>query len=110
MRGNARRLRHDATDAERAMWRLLRQRRLAEFKFRRQMPFNRYILDFVCLEQKIVVETDGSQHASSPRDAARDSALAAQGFRVLHYWNNDVLQRPMMVLEDLFNHLSGNNR
>jgi very-short-patch-repair endonuclease len=110
VRGNARRLRRDATDAENAMWRLLRQRRLAEFKFRRQAPFGRFILDFVCFERKIVVEIDGSQHASSPRDAARDSALAAQGFRVLRYWNNDVLQRPMTVLEDLFNCLSNDSR
>jgi very-short-patch-repair endonuclease len=83
------------------MWRLLRDRRLAAFKFRRQVPFQNYILDFVCFEQRIVIEIDGSQYASSDRDVARDTALAAEGFRTVRYWNNDVLQRPRAVLEDI---------
>ena len=77
------------------MWKLLRDHRLANFKFRRQVPFQSFILDFVCFERRLVVEIDGSQHASSERDAARDTALMAEGFRVARYWNNDVLyQRP----------------
>jgi very-short-patch-repair endonuclease len=99
-------MRRDSTDAEAAMWRLLRHRRLVGFKFRRQVPLEDFILDFVCFEQKVVVEIDGSQHFSSQRDWRRDSVLAREGFRVLRYWNNDVLQRPASVLEDLFAHLT----
>jgi very-short-patch-repair endonuclease len=63
-RGRARRLRRDFTDAELKMWRLLRDRRLASVKFRRQVPFRNYILDFVCFEHRLVIEVDGSQHAT----------------------------------------------
>ena len=84
------------------MWRLLRDRRLAKFKFRRQVPFQNYILDFVCLERKLVIEIDGSQHADSSRDVQREALLIAEGFRIARYWNNDVLQRRSSVLEDIF--------
>ncbi|TMJ52573.1 MAG: endonuclease domain-containing protein [Alphaproteobacteria bacterium] len=94
-------MRREPTDAEAAMWRLLRDRRFARFKFRRQAPFQNYILDFVCFEKRIIIEIDGSQHASSERDAARDAVLMAENFRVSRYWNNDVLQRPSEVLEDI---------
>jgi very-short-patch-repair endonuclease len=105
-RSHAKRLRRDRTDAEAAMWRLLRHRRLADFEFRRQVPFHNFILDFVCFDSKIVVEIDGSQHFESKRDRQRDAALADQGFRVLRYWNNEVLQHPTSVLEDIFVHLA----
>jgi len=97
----AKNMRREPTDAEAAMWRLFRDRRLARFKFRRQVPFQKYILDFVCFEQRFIVELDGSQHASSSRDAARDAVLLAEGFRIARYWNNDVLQQPVAVLEDI---------
>ena len=100
-RTHARRMRRQPTDAERAMWFLLRDRRLSEIKFGRQVPFQNYILDFVCFERRIVIEIDGGQHMESTRDAARNAALAKEGFRVIRYWNNDVLQRPNSVLEDL---------
>jgi very-short-patch-repair endonuclease len=83
------------------MWRLLRDRRLTDFKFRRQVPFQSFILDFVCFEQRLIVEVDGSQHADSTRDTARDAVLIGEGFRIARYWNNDVLQRPSSVLEDI---------
>ena len=83
------------------MWRLLRDRRLAPFKFRRQVPFQNFILDFVCFEKRIVIEIDGSQHASSRRDTGREVVLMAEGFRIVRYWNNDVLQQPNAVLEDI---------
>ena len=83
------------------MWRLLRDRRLSRFKFRRQVPFQSYIIDFICFERRFIVEIDGSQHADSKRDAARDAVLKAEGFQVVRYWNNDVLQRPSAVLEDV---------
>ena len=100
-------MRHEPTDAELAMWRLLRDRRLAKYKFRRQVPFQNYILDFVCFEKRVVIEIDGSQHAASARDTARDAILVAEGFRIERYWNNDVLQRPSAVLEDIFVKLAG---
>jgi very-short-patch-repair endonuclease len=77
-------------------------RRLSKAKFRRQAPFRNYILDFVCFERRVVVEIDGSQHLDSERDKERDSLLASEGFQVIRYWNNDVLQRRTAVLEDLF--------
>jgi len=95
-------MRREPTDAEAAMWRLLRDRRLASFKFRRQVPFKDFILDFACFEKRLIVEIDGSQHASSDRDAARDTVLMAEVFQIARYWNNDVLQQPSAVLEDIF--------
>jgi very-short-patch-repair endonuclease len=103
----AKAMRREPTDAEAAMWRLLRDRRLSKFKFRRQVPFRNYILDFVCFDEQFIVEIDGSQHAGSERDAARDAAVHAEGFRIARYWNNDVLQPPMSVLEDILAKLAG---
>ena len=101
VRNFAKKMRREPTDAEAAMWRLLRDRRLALFKFRRQVPFQNFILDFVCFERRIVIEIDGSQHASSSRDTAREAALMAEGFRIARYWNNDVLLKATSVLEDI---------
>ena len=100
-RRNARAMRQSSTDAESVMWRMLRDRRLGTAKFRRQAPFQNFILDFVCFERRLVVEIDGSQHADSKRDEKRDAALAKEKFRIARYWNNDVLQRREAVLEDL---------
>jgi very-short-patch-repair endonuclease len=102
IRNFAKRMRREPTDAELAMWRLLRDRRLGRFKFRRQVPFQSFILDFVCFEKRLIIEIDGSQHASSTRDEAREAMLVAEGFRISRYWNNDVLQHPSAVLEDIF--------
>ena len=102
----AKKMRGEPTDAEAAMWRLLRDRRLLQFKFRRQVPFQKYILDFVCFGRRLVIEIDGSQHESSERDSVRDRLLATEGFRVARYWNNDVLQRPTAVLEDILTKLA----
>jgi very-short-patch-repair endonuclease len=99
IRDFAKKMRRVPTDAEAAMWRLLRDRRLAQFKFRRQIPFQNFILDFVCFEKRMIVEIDGSQHASSERDATRDAVLMAEGFRILRY--NDVLQQRSAILEDI---------
>ncbi|MFT4116805.1 endonuclease domain-containing protein [Bradyrhizobium sp.] len=97
----AKNMRHDPTDAEAAMWRLLRDRRLSDHKFRRQVPIENYILDFACFEKRLVIEIDGSQHAESQRDATRDAILSAKGFSIVRYWNNDVLQQSTSVLEDI---------
>jgi very-short-patch-repair endonuclease len=80
------------TEAERRVWRLLRLRQLVGHKFRRQVPIGRFIADFACHEARLVVEIDGGQHdASSPEEAARTEFLQHQGYRVLRFWNNEVL-------------------
>ena len=91
MRRHARDLRLRMTDAERKLWFALRNRRFAGFKFRRQVPIERFIADFVCFEARLVIEVDGGQHADSIRDQKRDRWFAANGFRVMRFWNNEVL-------------------
>jgi very-short-patch-repair endonuclease len=98
-RALARALRAKATDSEIKLWRLLRSRRLASMKFRRQVPIGPWIVDFVSFEQRLIVEADGSQHAESENDKRRDYDLSERGFRVLRFWNNDVLMRPQSVME-----------
>ena len=97
-RGQARELRRDSTNAERKLWRLLRSRQLESVKFRRQVPIGSWIVDFVAFESMIVVEADGGQHAEATRDNARDADLRARGFRVLRFWNNNILANPEGVL------------
>lgn len=88
-----RRLRRTMTDAERKLWSVLRGRQLEGLKFRRQHPYEDYILDFVCLEKKIVVEVDGGQHQELvTEDGVRTKMLERAGFRVLRFWNHEVLQ------------------
>jgi primosomal protein N' (replication factor Y) len=88
---NARVLRKTMTDAERRLWSILRGRRLAGCKFRRQHPVNPYILDFACVECRLAVEADGGQHAGNEADRRRVALLRARGWRVLRLWNNDIL-------------------
>ena len=88
----ARSLRRDMTEAEERLWRELRDRRLDRIKFRRRAPIGKYVADFACLEAKLIVEIDGSQHAESAHDAMRDTDLRSRGFRVLRFWNDDVLR------------------
>ena len=88
----ARDLRRHSTDAERLLWKRLRNRGLSGLKFRRQVPVDRYVVDFLCESAGIIVEVDGGQHASvGGNDARRDAVLAECGYLVLRYWNNDVL-------------------
>jgi very-short-patch-repair endonuclease len=88
----ARKLRKNMTDAERALWRHLRLRQLDGHKFRRQGRIGPYIADFACLKAQIVVEVDGGQHADAHAyDSRRDDFMRGQGYRVLRFWNNDVL-------------------
>lgn len=88
----AKQLRQNQTNAEDLMWRELRAKRLAGFKFKRQAPIAQYFADFVCFEAKLIVELDGGQHNENPLDAKRDADLQALGFSVLRFWNNEVLQ------------------
>jgi very-short-patch-repair endonuclease len=94
----ARGLRLCSTEAERRLWRYLRGRGLAGFKFRRQRPIGGYIVDFACLEARLVVEVDGGQHAVASAEDARDRALAARGFRVIRVWNHEIVDNIEGVL------------
>jgi len=89
------------TDAERRLWYRLRAHRFDGHKFKRQVPIGPYIVDFACLGQKLVIEVDSGQHAESRSDAVRDNDLRREGFRVLRFWNNDVLQNTDGVLETI---------
>jgi very-short-patch-repair endonuclease len=93
-------LRNNATDAERALWRRLKGRQIERCKFRRQHPFGDFIVDFVCLERRVIVELDGSQHLDAREyDDARSEFLRSAGFVVARFWNNEVLGEIEAVLE-----------
>ena len=94
----ARRMRREPTEAERVLWRLLRNKRLAGCKFRRQQPIGRYVADFICFEARLIIEADGSQHVGNAYDKKRDAWLSSQDFRLLRFWNNDILGCPESVL------------
>lgn len=85
----SRRLRRSQTEAERILWRALRARQFNGLKFRRQVPFGLYILDFYCPAARLVIEVDGGQHTPA-RDAHRDEYLICEGLTVLHFWNSDI--------------------
>ena len=90
------------TDAENRLWQRLRGRQIAGSKFRRQHPFLDFVLDFVCLEMRLIVEVDGGQHQDSQQDRVRDRRLHEAGFRVLRFWNNQVLQEIDAVVEAIW--------
>jgi len=94
----ARQLRKGMTDAETCLWFYLRRRQLEGCRFRRQHPVGPYIADFVCVEAKLVIEIDGSQHLESSRDVVRDAWFREQGYCILHFWNHDVFDRTDEVL------------
>ena len=87
----ARSLRRALTPAEFALWGRLRGRQLGGFKFVRQEPIDRYYIDFVCRERRLIIELDGGQHSERREDKRRDSRLFALGYRVIRIWNNEVL-------------------
>lgn len=88
----ARRMRREMTEAELKLWRILRNRSLVGIKFRRQVPIGNYIADFCCLDRRLIVEVDGGQHAElEVADAWRSRFLKQEGFRVLRFWNDQVL-------------------
>ena len=92
-------LRKAATATERHLWRYLRDRQLAGFRFRRQVPIGNYIADFACLDAKLVIEVDGGQHlAQRDYDARRDAELVEHSYQVLRFWDNDVLLNIESVL------------
>jgi very-short-patch-repair endonuclease len=87
------------TDVERRLWYRLRAHRFSGLKFKRQVPIGPYVVDFANLRAKIVIEVDGGQHADNRRDEIRTRFLGTQGFRILRFWNNEVLQSTDEVLE-----------
>ena len=91
----ARELRQTSTDAERQLWSIVRNRKIAGYKFRRQVPIDRFFADFACIEARLIVELDGGQHAEQgDYDSMRTAALEAQGWAVLRFWNIQVLENP----------------
>jgi very-short-patch-repair endonuclease len=106
----ARKLRRERTEAEEALWQRVRAGRLLGYKFRTQAPIGRYHPDFCCPAAKLIVELDGSQHAESDAityDAERTAFLESQGYRVLRFWNNDVLTDMDAVVSAILRALSG---
>ena len=101
----AKNLRKSSTNAERLLWKHLRSKQLHGLKFRRQEPIGNFIVDFVCYEIRLIVEADGGQH-SSEIDADRDTWLNSQGFKVLRFWNHDVLMNIEGVLEVILRNCS----
>ena len=97
LRSRAKAMRHEPTVHERRLWKLLRDRRLADLKFRRQVVIGGYIADFVCFRHRLIVEADGPFHQTD-RDAVRDAALARLGFRVLRFPNPQVENRDWEVV------------
>ncbi len=95
----AKNLRKRSTDAERSLWKQLRAKQIEGLKFRRQQPIEKYIVDFICFEKKIIIEVDGGQHSGSDKDKERDKGLKEQGYKVLRFWNNEVLNNMTGVLE-----------
>jgi len=98
----ARTLRANSTDAERLLWSKLRSRQLDGWKFRRQVPLGRYVVDFLCEEARLVVELDGGQHDQMiERDALRTQWLGDNGYRVVRFWNNDAMSNIEGILQTL---------
>jgi very-short-patch-repair endonuclease len=100
MKALARTLRRNQTDAERRLWSRIRNRQLSGFKFRRQFPIPPYIVDFLCVEARLIIELDGSQHQTSEEyDGKRSRILRQRGYRIIRFWDNDVLLDTDAVLE-----------
>ncbi|HXW25658.1 MAG TPA: endonuclease domain-containing protein [Xanthobacteraceae bacterium] len=98
----ARKLRRNQTDAERVLWFRLRNRCLNDLKFKRQVPIDKYIVDFCCADARLIVELDGGQHAMRD-ETNRTAVLESMGYLLLRFWNNDVLQNMDRVLEEILN-------
>ena len=96
----AKALRLTMTDAELKLWSHLRRRQVGGTRFRKQVPIGPYVADFACLDLKLVIEVDGGQHdVNKPKDDIRTAWLEARGYRVLRFWNNDVLGNINGVIE-----------
>jgi very-short-patch-repair endonuclease len=111
LRSQAKRLRRAMTPAERKLWHALKAHRFQALHIRRQVPMGSYVADFICHAAKIVIEVDGAQHGFDQhleRDRARDAWFEAQGYRVLRFWNHDVLTGLDSVLDTIFANIPSN--
>jgi len=100
----ARQFRREQTDAEKAIWAILRRKQISGFKFRRQEPIGPYIVDFVSFQKRLIIEIDGGQHGEIQehmRDEARSAFLRSRGYKVMRFWNNDVLANREAVAESI---------
>ena len=95
-------MRSQPTDAERQLWAMLRDRRFSAFKFRRQVPVGPFIADFMCFSARLIVEADGGQHCENDYDERRTAWLEAQDFRVLRFWNHEILMQRRDVMDRLY--------
>ena len=101
----ARALRHNMTGAEKRLWSSLRGKQLEGFRFRRQHPLGPYIVDFICHEKKLVIEVDGGHHGEGDQavhDAARNTWIRSRGYRIIRFWNVDVLKNPDEVVRHIY--------
>lgn len=105
LRKRAKQMRSEPTPAEHRLWQILRAKRLAGYKFKRQLPIDHYIVDFVCPRRRLIVEADGGDHAENANDVRRDAYLTTQGFRILRFWNNDIFENEEGVLMSILNAL-----
>jgi very-short-patch-repair endonuclease len=106
----AKRLRREMTDAERVLWREVRAHSFAGFKFKRQEPLESFVVDFICYEAKLIIEIDGGQHADKKEaDEGRTRWLESRGYRVLRFWNNDVLKNIEGVMQEIEKYLPRNS-
>lgn len=103
--GTAKSLRRRLTDVEKKLWYQLRDRRFQGIKFRRQYPIGRYFVDFICVEKKLIIELDGSQHADNPKDIVRDNWLKNEGYVIIRFWNNEIIQNLDGVLQVVQTHI-----
>lgn len=103
----ARRLRRTETEEERRLWSDLRDRRLNDYKFSRQIPLGAYVADFLCREQRLIVEIDGFHHAERRTDKTRTDWLNRQGYSVLRFWNHEITQQRRTVLDTIVAALNG---
>src|SRR5277367_6156464 len=99
----SRALRRDSTEAEKRLWAILRNRNIDGYKFRRQFTIDSYVVDFYCIAERLIVELDGEQHADARKryDDVRTRELGARGFRVLRFWNTEVLQKTEGVIQEI---------
>jgi very-short-patch-repair endonuclease len=105
-------LRKSSTEAEKRLWKLLRAKQLAGYKFRRQEPIGPYIVDFVCFRPRLVIELDGGQHDATTQrahDERRTAWLRSQSFNVIRFWNNQLLENEAGVLHEILGALGAND-
>ena len=106
LKQRSRDLRKNLTDAEQKLWQKLRNKQINDHKFRRQFVLGNYIVDFICLDKRLIVEVDGGQHMENvDYDLQRDEWLKSQNFKILRFWNNQVLNEIDSVLEVIENNL-----